>query len=791
MATYGLRLRLEHDDFTGALNRFDILERDYTGVADVRTLEGEEPCRISWGDRSGDELPTIYGSEAVLNFFTDLDFEFLYLFTADSKKYRLDHYYNDSLFWTGFLAPENWSEPLIAPPYQVTATATDGLGALKNEYFPKLTGRKTILEIIATILTQTGLSLPINTCVDWKESLQAVGTDPMTQHYEKVESLETLDSYNCLERRLPGCRIFQRLGQWWIVSYTALKNDTITYHKYGPDAGLISSGNTINVKALDYWIQNEPQLEILPAIKHEITIQDYGYIENLIINGSFGTYDNNVYEFETWENIGVVPKQLDLDKDGNKYIYLPGGQDFGNKGWGWLTNGVRKTIEIKATTSIQKIGLKYALMGTAASGPTSAVLMFIRVRLIGETNTYVLRRKPWVLREEEFEWVIQSTVAASEHSIPLGSHLVKSEIYGGGYDNAHVKTRAHKIDAIPDHFASFTAAVGGLPEDGLFEIILYVPYTVAPEIAGACYTGVTLSMIDENGENYPLQKSFKVINDLNNNYRPEDKDITLGDYPDINNAEIMYRHGMSRGDESYTTSWTIPGSGSYSFAELVARMLASQHRQPRQVYEIRLHDMVPTLGIIIDDINVTGRRLLENGIAYDNSMGAIEGNYTELLPVSIDGFTVIEAVEFDEKNGDVEPRTSIKEITANPSNLEKIATIVDQDGVPISDSGVFDSYYFISVTGEDGYTRIRPRRRPQVIEFVNESNPKVLNYAVDYEPIFGQYPVATIYTIDELGNRVQRSELPYYILDSVSGEITSIEFTPFAEGAMTGFILLI
>jgi len=711
---YGLRIRFEHHDFLGNLSRFDISERDYEDNYIERILEGNEPCKPVWGDRSN-TLPTIYGSELVLQFYAEVDSEFLFLFTADSKKFKVDHYSGDNLdlVWSGFIAPENWSEPLIAPPYPVSATAIDGLGNLKAETFPELVAeRATLLELIATILQQTGLTLPINTCIDWQESAQAVGADPLAIHYKTTKTLADQNSYDLLEQLIPKCRIFQRLGQWWIISYTAMQVDEITYHKYNY-LGAANGTATIGLKADGYWIENEPGLEILPAIKQQIVIQDYGYNDNLIDNGDFKTYNELLASFDTWDNINVTPQQRDWDKGGNKFVYIPGQQypdTFANEGYGLITNGIKKTLKVKTTESLFSLALKYALMGSAYGA-----LMFMKIRLIGSSNTYYLHRtRYYETTEPTWEWInYNDKLSQGDDHICLKSHS-KESAYPGvtinhPYYNTFDEVKAWPWNEIQDHFEDLKISVAGIPVTGTLEFTLLVPYTNRAQIAGSCFGTVQVELLDEEAEKYPTQKSFKIINDLNNTYKPDTETFETGDYPDLPNAEIIYSGGLSRADESPTSAWTIPGSiATYTFVEMIGRMGVAQQAWPRQSYNIRLHQMVPSLAIIIPDILESGIRLLENGISYDNRMGAVEGTYIQLPDINIDIFDVEVATEFDDKTGQPTPGTTSTPSTATPINTEKSAVIVDENGTIVSAPSFFDSDYFESNYDEEtGYNLIK------------------------------------------------------------------------------------
>ena len=88
------------------------------------------------------------------------DGEFAELYTSDPKKFRVDVYRAGSLIWTGFVSTELYSEPSIAPPYDVQITATDGLGELKQiDFVPA--SLVTLSEHIRTALSYTGANKTI------------------------------------------------------------------------------------------------------------------------------------------------------------------------------------------------------------------------------------------------------------------------------------------------------------------------------------------------------------------------------------------------------------------------------------------------------------------------------------------------------------------------------------------------------------------------------------------------------------------------------------------------------
>src|SRR3989304_3402187 len=53
----------------------------------------------------------IRGSELIMKMYSDTDYEFMELFTANSKKYKVQYQINGDMIWYGWIVPELYSEP--------------------------------------------------------------------------------------------------------------------------------------------------------------------------------------------------------------------------------------------------------------------------------------------------------------------------------------------------------------------------------------------------------------------------------------------------------------------------------------------------------------------------------------------------------------------------------------------------------------------------------------------------------------------------------------------------------
>lgn len=708
---YGLRLRIEYLDINDVLTRINVYQDGYSSTADIR--QAHAGIRVDWGDQGADGMPIVYGSGCTVYFDAEADYEFLYLFATDARKHRVDIEKNSVLFWSGYVEPDSWSEPLVYTPYPVQLTAYDGLGFLKDSAFvdsngDAYTGKKTMFEILQICLLKTGLSLNINTSIDWLEENQTPGTDLLKAHQVNCDALVSLNCYDVLETLFKECRIFQRAGQWWVISNSQLINNVFYYFRTTP-AGVESSGN-FNPVASGFWFEGTANMNMLPAVKELTITQDYGYNSNLVTNGSFADFNASANQFDTWTNVNVTPAQRDLNRDGDKFVFIAGKQypdTFAHEGYGLITNGIKKSFPVKSSTGVCTFQLKYAL-----AGYKYASLMFIRILLKGSGINYYLKRKPFVVKDQEFEWYnLANIVSQGDSHITLGSHLQKQN-NGNLYLNKFDPITPYSLVDIVDHFESFKANVTGLPVDGDIEIQLLVPYSDRTDIYGSCYTGVSVELLDQNEEKYPESVTYKIQNSEKNNFVPDEITTLIGDYPSNPTADTIYRGGITRMDGSHTTGWKASGeSNYYTFAELIGRMMVSGQRLPRQSYQLRIADIIPSIAFTIDDPNNPGKRFVEHGISYDDRFQAIDGRYTEVLSLDFTDQTVL--VKQDYASPQATPKYgggSTGAFEANPNNKEERVQTMDEKSAVTSKAGYLDDEYFESVIDEEtGYNRIRPR----------------------------------------------------------------------------------
>lgn len=151
---YGSKYRFKWESQNGVDYQILIQKNNYSGAVIDRRL-GRAP--VLKRKHSG----RVYGTS--LEFYAEcsMDGEFTELYTSNAREYQVVLSRGDSVIWTGFVSPELYSEPDIAPPYDVQIVATDGLGELKQYTF-EAQGEKSLGQLFSYLLGLTGGTGNIN-----------------------------------------------------------------------------------------------------------------------------------------------------------------------------------------------------------------------------------------------------------------------------------------------------------------------------------------------------------------------------------------------------------------------------------------------------------------------------------------------------------------------------------------------------------------------------------------------------------------------------------------------------
>lgn len=305
---HNLRFRGEWRDMKGGLSRFDILQRDYYGNAEVMVMQ-EDPLTLERAALSNKFQPSV-GSGIQLKVEAAYDGQYAHLYTNDKQKYKAHFYKNDKIVWKGYLNSEVYSEQYDRNAnYPVTLQFNDGFTVMERIPFldgngEPYKGLKTVWQVIWIILNKldVGYKYVYVAC-----DVYEVGMNTLTSpfHQMKVDCGnyydEKGDPMNCREVlnalvKLQRAVCFQNEGCLNIVSVPLLTG-SFQRRRYSSEAStqvLQTVNPVITIPTQADWYAADQNLDIVSGF-NKATLKYSPYAAEEVIESS------DFSETKTWE----------------------------------------------------------------------------------------------------------------------------------------------------------------------------------------------------------------------------------------------------------------------------------------------------------------------------------------------------------------------------------------------------------------------------------------------------------------------------------------------------------
>lgn len=263
--------------------------------------EQDGPVVIDYADNGDYKLTPVNGSKCEIRIKAEGDFELSSMYTADEKEWRV--VISGAWKWSGYLIPDSCIEPFASKPYDVSVSASDALGLLKDAPFQrddltKYKGYYSDKEILRLCLLKTGLSLKMLVAVNTYESLMNSSSEksPLGQAFADTEPFlnedgTAMDCYTVMESILRrwSARLHQFNGVWQIVNVMEKSLDAVNAFQFNEDGfadgSTIQLGNFVRVGGQDRSIRPVGDTSFAKAFKQSEAYYKYGYIANTLFNG--------------------------------------------------------------------------------------------------------------------------------------------------------------------------------------------------------------------------------------------------------------------------------------------------------------------------------------------------------------------------------------------------------------------------------------------------------------------------------------------------------------------------
>jgi hypothetical protein len=537
------RLRYETSKFKKDV-KLDIYPKDYAGAGVYKRI-GQNNITLQ-KEKSG----KIRATSINFSIQSDIDSEFASFYSEDNKKHLVKLLIDDILIWQGFIVSDQYSEPYIAPPYDVEITATDGLGLLKNYNF-ELTGVVSRFDAIRHCLDKIGLNIGYAINIDLFETRMITSRAMLEQLYFNAEALAEKNCYEALEFLIPdGCVITQS-GNRWLIQREREPAKSRFLYSYTGVYEIIQPGETVQYLGS----LSDPDTGIYPingnltrtfksAWKNFTIKNNYGKLKSFLKNHDFSYGDDSYWNVQT--PTFSVKKLNEV-----YYGYIVGNATSAYQSY------VSQSVTVKDSPYRFIFSLKFDAFGYDYYSSVDGfapwnVNVIIQVKLTGQSTYYLNTTTGWVTDEQYISQKIKSSVGSSPNWHDL--KIIAAKIPTAGT----LEVKVFK---------------GYVPEAGSstrFEGIVFTECRVYTE---------ELDKFD-NTEEIPVYFSD------NRSESNETIEVLPVDLPDYNNAELFFLNGNLidlAGVKYPSRTWISSGEEARTYNNYLAVFMAKMHAVPRQV----------------------------------------------------------------------------------------------------------------------------------------------------------------------------------------------------------------
>lgn len=281
---YAIKYLFKFESSNGTTREIRVLQDGYTGEVIQRPL-GRAP--VLKKQQNG----PVHGTSLEFYAECNVDREFIEFYTSDPKAYRVDLYAGATLLWQGYITPELYSEPDIAPPYDVQVVATDGVGELKL-YDYAAQGTVTLRALLSGLLARTGLGTDIYLISSLKAGSRGAGA-----LLDMTINLDYMAGESCYDVLTYLLDTLHATITWWKGAWILTRETNVTFtsgkvryfNTAGNSALLADSVQMLgSLRANPAWPVGQLSTVIDPA-KNRVTVQAPWHVVTCLQNPDMGS----------------------------------------------------------------------------------------------------------------------------------------------------------------------------------------------------------------------------------------------------------------------------------------------------------------------------------------------------------------------------------------------------------------------------------------------------------------------------------------------------------------------
>lgn len=281
---YGVKYLFKWQSLNGTVREIRVLLDGYDDEVIQRPL-GRAP--VLHKEQNG----AVFGTSLEFYAECNVDGEFAEFYTSDPKAYRVDLYAGNTLLWQGYISPELYSEPDIAPPYDVQVVATDGLGELKL-YLYAAQGLVTLRALLTGLLAHTGLGTDVYLVSSLKAGSRGAGA-----LLDMAVNLDFMEGQSCYDVLTFLLDTLHATITWWGGAWLLVRETNVTmtsgkvryFNTSGNSALLAGSSQVLGAAySAPVWPVGSLTTVVDPA-KNRVTVQAPWHVATALLNAGMSS----------------------------------------------------------------------------------------------------------------------------------------------------------------------------------------------------------------------------------------------------------------------------------------------------------------------------------------------------------------------------------------------------------------------------------------------------------------------------------------------------------------------
>ena len=264
---YGAKWEFTFDSTNGVETLIRISKDGYSGSAVKRPLGAAPVIKQS-------QNGSIKTTSLSLQVECQVDGEFSEFYTTNPKAFKVEVFRGYTTVFEGFLVTEIFAEPLIAPPYDVSINAVDGLSELKMVDFVP-TGSQLLITHLKNILDNTGQA----------NSVQIVsglrfGMDTAINFVRNATiNLDYMEGKTCYEVLEYILRTLHATVQWYADRWLIIRENDVIVDSYGSVGCFsVSRSGQVSSYAVNYATAAITKYNTVPYWSYRDNMWPVGYL---------------------------------------------------------------------------------------------------------------------------------------------------------------------------------------------------------------------------------------------------------------------------------------------------------------------------------------------------------------------------------------------------------------------------------------------------------------------------------------------------------------------------------